>query len=271
MKLIKRSITETTTLLYPPKESEAADLVEQSCLRSLEVIRWLWGPPEPETCRVYVMTSMLGFQYRTATLRQRISLTLLLPFWYLAMRKVWRMAAGLARQLPDRPAIGVKPPWLIAKADTRIGERLFIKEPDMKKKLETAVCHELTHAYFSHIPLPMWLNEGVAMLSVDQYVGRETIRRDSLELLNLGRGAIGATTSLGFAKLNPEEIVCVYARAYWLTRFLRERYPDALRSFLTEQRSVAQYDSELATLLGIPPHLLWLEIDRGLYRYFSGV
>jgi hypothetical protein len=113
-------------------------------------------------------------------------------------------------------------------------------------------------------------HEGVAMLSVDEHFQNENIRRDTLDLLNEGRGAVGASNALGFAKLEPDEIVCVYARGYWLTRFLRERHPDILRSFLTLERTAEEFDAELARLLGVPLHLLWIEVDRGLYRYFSG-
>ena len=270
MKHIERRITDSIRLIYPAPEAEAASLIEASCLRSLETIRWLWGPPEPEDCRVYVMTSMLRFIYCSSGIRVKISLTLFLPFWYRAMRKFWPLTAGLTRQVKDRPIVGVKPPRLLVEADTRIGERLFIKEADMIRKLESTVCHELTHAFFSHLKLPNWLNEGVAMLSVDEHFQHESVRRDTLDLLNEGRGAVGASSALGYAKLKPEEVVCVYARGYWLTRFLRERHPDVLRSFLTQERTAQQFDAELARLLGVPLHLLWIEVDRGLYRYFSG-
>jgi hypothetical protein len=49
-----------------------------------------------------------------------------------------------------------------------MGESIFAKEENPEQILLPIVCHELTHACSSHLDLPTWLNEGLAMVSVDR-------------------------------------------------------------------------------------------------------
>jgi hypothetical protein len=44
-------------LFYPAEEREAAEIIGDACVRSLEVLRNLWGLEMPKDCRVYVMDS----------------------------------------------------------------------------------------------------------------------------------------------------------------------------------------------------------------------
>jgi len=72
---------------------------------------------------------------------------------------------------------------MIEKSDRSIGARLFVEEPDINNKIQHFTCHELVHACSSHLRLPMWLNEGIAMVTVDRFVGEQTVRMDTLDLV----------------------------------------------------------------------------------------
>lgn len=46
---------------------------------------------------------------------------------------------------------------------------------------EAVLAHELTHAYVAHLPIPTWLNEGVAQLCEINLTGRDHTRYDEIK------------------------------------------------------------------------------------------
>jgi hypothetical protein len=46
---------------------------------------------------------------------------------------------------------------------------------------EAVLAHELTHAYVAHLPIPAWLNEGVAQLCEISLTGRDHTRYDEIK------------------------------------------------------------------------------------------
>ena len=51
------------------------------------------------------------------------------------------------------------------------------------RKVQNITCHELTHAFTSHLHLPTWLNEDLAMVMVDKFFEKCTVQYDTLEVL----------------------------------------------------------------------------------------
>ena len=52
-------------------------------------------------------------------------------------------------------------------------------------QVQRIACHELVHAYTAHLKLPAWLHEGLAMLTVDRFFERPTVKRESRDLASL--------------------------------------------------------------------------------------
>ena len=46
---------------------------------------------------------------------------------------------------------------------------------------ESVLVHELTHAYVTHLPIPVWLNEGIAQLCEIAITGRDPARYDEIK------------------------------------------------------------------------------------------
>ena len=59
--------------------------------------------------------------------------------------------------MTDAATTGVKPPRLVQLADRRAGDQIFVKEKDIGEKVQSITCHELAHAFTSHLRLPAWL------------------------------------------------------------------------------------------------------------------
>ena len=102
------------------------------------------------------------------------------PLWYFRQRRIWPYAGGYEQRYGRRLAVGVKPPRLMQEADESVGVRIFVQTADIEEKLERTTCHEMAHAFVGHLALPAWLKEGHAMVTVDRYMSRPTVQRETL-------------------------------------------------------------------------------------------
>ena len=257
------------TLFFDEGERDAVELVRHACEKSIRLIHECWDLATPEDCRVYVMTSWLHFVFHSAPWSWRILLGATIPLWYLRASRLWEYAGGWAQRYGKRRAVGVKPPRLIQVADTSIGERVFLKEEDVGEKVQHVTCHELVHAFAAHLKLPMWLNEGLAMVTVDRYVGKPTVRPETLETLaHSGQGA-GPGRYRKLRIRDQDSMVYHVVRGYWLTRYLAEKDPDLLEAPLLGKIPSAKIEPRIAEALDIPQDHFWEQIDRLLIKQFS--
>jgi hypothetical protein len=266
-----RRLRDRLVLYFPRGEDEAVELLTSACKRSVEVIRDTWGFPEPEHCRVYLMTSWLQFILHSAPWHLRVLWVCLLPLWGFRVRKTWRWAGGWTQRYRRRPAIGVKPPRLIEQADTSIGDLTFYKEPDSTRKMQHITCHEMTHAFSARLKLPMWLNEGIAMLAVDELFGMQTVRSDTLAALGLrsGRGRAAHYRRLG--RMSKADIAYYYTRGYWITRFVRDRYPDLLGEALKQKSTCRALENRIARAFNLTRRQFWRTINDTVVSHFHGM
>jgi hypothetical protein len=249
-------------------ERRAADLIGDASARSARLIHRSWGLDTPKDCRVYVMTSWQGFIVHSAPWYLWPAFVLLMPFWLGRIRQLWRVAGGWAQNYPGRRAVGVKPPRLMATADTSIGIRIFVEGADIEEKVENVACHELTHAFSAHLRLPMWLNEGLAMLTVDRYFDKQTIRSDTLDVIGRWKAGNGPARYRRLRVTSPDAIVYHYARGYWLTRYLAESHPELLTDLLARRLPQRKLERRVATAFGKTPAAFWATIDGVLVDRF---
>jgi hypothetical protein len=255
------------TLLYEREEAEAAAIVEEACLRSLRVIEETWGLAAPADGQIHVMTSWIRFLVVCAPWPWRVFLAVTFPLWAFRTARLWRYAGGWAQRFGGRQAVGIKPPRLMKAADRSIGQLIYIPEEDFTEKVRHVTCHELTHACAAHLKLPSWLNEGLAMLTVDRFFGRPTIRPETLEgLQQTPRRPAHA------ARLNPSDkkaIARYYARGYWIVRMLTEIDQQAMRGLLRARRSRNEVEDRIAAIVALDRKSLWREMDRLVLSHFS--
>ncbi len=257
--------------LYFGTESEpVVGLFEDTCRRAAPIIRDLWGLKNPPACRVYIMTSWMDFLFHSVGWAGKIAFALTLPLLYLRMKRQWPLIAGWTFQFRNRPTIGVKPPALLAQSDTRIGSQIYLKEQDLEKKVKFALCHELTHAFAAALRLPLWLNEGLAMVTVDHFAQSPTIRPETISLLGRTVVNIRPATYRTLMRGNAESIVYNYARSYWIVRFLEDCHPGLIKRLLVKRRSAREIERQVSLALGFPPNQLWMRIDELVTKHFSG-
>ncbi|MBZ9750410.1 hypothetical protein K7W42_05995 [Deinococcus sp. HMF7604] len=114
-------------------------------------------------------------------------------------------------------------------SEVSVGSRLF--QPASKEEQEHwRLCHEITHACTSHLHLPFWLNEGLAMLVTDLYAERQTIQVSTRPV-----SRDEPTPSIDVVQLqnlSEDEWLAIYAQSYWRTRQLFDEHPQLLQQAL---------------------------------------
>ena len=166
------------------------------------------------------------------TLPYLLRTKLLVTLWYPSRRSYnagWQTAAGWAMSDWRRSAICMKK--TIDRSKASAGKRIFLPK-SYAGTLDGIFVHEATHILTQHLGLPLWVNEGIAMLAVELYRGEQTVRPDSLTLLQKNPSGLLTNSYRGFVRNSAEIVATKYAAGYWLTRFLHEQHPDLLAKFL---------------------------------------
>jgi hypothetical protein len=262
-------VSNKTSIYFTPEDKGTSDSLENVCKRSFNIIQSTWGLTEPSECRVYIMTSWLHFMFDTAPWYTRIYLAALFPFWWYRILKSWSYSGGWTIQYGKHIAVGIKPPRLLTGLDIRIGESIYIKEPDVLRKVEHITCHELTHAWSKHLHLPLWLNEGIAMVSVDRYMGYQTVKQESLDLMNRSSLALHGKSYADMNDMKKRDVAALYVRGYWITRFLIDTYPGLLQEILKKKRDYQDLEREIASAMGISRKKFLATIDEKVAAHYK--
>ena len=256
-------------LFFGAEEQDTVMLIRQACEKSMRLIQERWRLDTPKDCRVYIMTSWLGFMFRSAPWPWKVLLAVTLPLWAFRAKKIWPLAGGWEQRFGQRRAVGVKPPRLLRLADRRIGERIFVREENVGEKVQSITCHELTHAFTSHLQLPTWLKEGLAMVMVDRFFEKPTVRSETLEVLERSsdKNSLGGRQKLRVG--DEDALVYLYARGYWLTRYIEETRPGLLKDLLSLRCQHDELEGKIAIAYGKRLGEFWEGIDRELVSHFK--
>ena len=266
---MKSSVISGVTVVADPAEQNTVDLIGGACARAIQLSQEMWGLGAPEDCRIYVMTSWLGFVFQSAPWPWRILLGATMPLWCFRARRTWPYSAAWTQRYGRRVAIGVKPPRLLEQSDRSIGVRMFVEEKDMQVNVQHVTCHELVHACSAHLRLPTWLNEGIATVTVDRFLKRPTIRRETLEFMRGFLPKAAPPTYRELSRMGGEAIAYHGMRAYWLVRYLEEELPGFLRRMFSIHRDPKAIEREMIVEVGMEPGRFWSEIDDVMIDHFE--
>lgn len=287
---MKHVIVDNIKILYNDAGKPSVNLFADACRKSIPVIYETWGLKTPAKCKIYIMTSWLIFlwygyswpkKFCAAVLLLVSSLVLSLVFYrvfplglliaplifYLIIIKLWFKIAGLT--IPNHTTCGIKSPDLVDPAGGKLGRRIRIEYANSDSLVQSAICHELTHAFSIHLNLPVWLNEGIAMYAVDKFTGKATVKTETLEFIENYPHKKQSTSYSNLMSRNEDSIVYTYARAYWLTRYLELNYPGFIRGLLVKRQSKRKIEQQLSLKTGIPVKDFWNQIDNKIVAQFT--
>jgi hypothetical protein len=248
-------------IIYPKKEAKTAELAAEACEEAFRLTRDIWGLKPPKDCRIYVMTSWLGFIINSAPPKWKLSLLPTFPLWMPRIRRTWPYSAAWTQRYGPRIAIGIKPPRLIERSQRKIGSIMLVEEPDPDLNIRNVTCHELIHACSARLILPMWLNEGIALYGTERFSGKPSIRTETLRLIREHSPKEGPPSYSRLSRMRVEQIAYHDSRGYWLVKYLEETSPGFLKSLFDLHRYESELEEKIAEKLGIGKEDLWLKID----------
>lgn len=251
----------TLRIEYEPEDKATAEVMAEAWCAALRAAKESWGLDPPADCRLYVMTTWKKFIFQSAPWPWKVMLAVNYPLWSGRVRRTWPYSAGWTQRYGRRIAIGIKPPRLLETSDKSVGEHMYMEEKDPDAKIRHLTCHELIHAASAHLRLPAWLNEGLAAVSVDRFMGKLTIREDSLDLVERTLPKAAPPSYRALSRMQGETLAYHAVRGYWIVRLLEEVHPGFLRGILGEPRAPREIERLVAERFGVPPGNLWGEID----------
>lgn len=252
-----------------PDDHESAILAGHIAIAATKMLKKHWSLSSPGAVRVYLITDLVKFRLHSAPWPQKIIRTISLPLWRNIARDFWFQAKGVAEPYYSRPAIGIKPPRLLDTTMKTPYGAVMVDEPGLVSTLRNVICHEMTHVYTASRKLPRWLNEGLAVLASELFVGMPLVKPESLALLK-PRGEGRPPESLHWINIrNDTALIYEYVRGYWITRYLEETYPRLLRKIIIRMRSHVRIHKTIADQLSIPYAIFWADIDAVVAKHFS--
>jgi hypothetical protein len=198
------------------------------------------------------------------------ALVLLLIFLYPPFMSIDPQSEGRVHAALGHHAIWDPPPRLVQSGDSSIGDKIFLRDLDVHDRVRSLACHELTHAFTAELRLPAWLKEGVAMVAVDRFFDRPTVKRETLETLERMADRNHSRRDRKLRVRDPEELVYAYVRGYWLVRYLEETRPGFVGELLSRRSTPSLLEARIAASCGKSPEEYWDGINSVLIAYFQG-
>ena len=224
-------------IIYSPEYEQAASAMAGAVVETASILAQRWKLPVPRGCEVHVLTDWEEFLDRTVPRHLRLLFKLTKPLWRARVERTFPLAGGWMMPWRGRPAVGVKPPELLAQSQVGLGDRLFEPVPDLLEKVRHLTSHEFTHACTAHLKLPPWLNEGLAMRTVDHMVGHPTVLEATRALAHSDLATLDSRSYRRVGPGDQDALIRLYATGYWATRQLEEKRPSVLGELLQRRRS----------------------------------
>lgn len=249
----KRIETVGIPIIHSSEHAEVAATMAEAVEKTVSVVARYWNLSIPKGCEVHVLTNFEVFVNQTVPKRLRWLVSLTKPLWRRRAERAFMLSGGWMIPWRGCPSVGVKPPELLAQSKLKLGERLFVRVPNLWEKIQHLTCHELVHACTAHLRLPFWLNEGIAMRAVDHMVGYPTVLKETRSIIQFDESFL---SSRSYRRLKPSDydiLIQLYATGYWVTRQLEEKNPSILVDLLKRKRSVREVTRIIGSALRFSP------------------
>lgn len=220
----KMKIVDNVKIYFKVTEMDTFEIINSTVHQVAELVKDEWNLSIPDNSRIYVMDSWLKFLFQSAPIYYWPLIGLNLPFAFPMMKKSWKSVGGWAKRYGNRHVIGIKDKTLINIEGSELGKKIFIPETTIQDKMKHIITHELTHVCLSNYKKPVWFNEGMAMLAVDKMFHKQTVRKDTLDLLS--------TYNMDTMK---KSLLSNYIVGYWFVKYLDEKEPETLKRILSKQ------------------------------------
>jgi hypothetical protein len=227
--------------------SEKLPLMEQ-------LIAHEWNVDISVSYRFYIMDSTYQIILHPSSFLKKVLLILTFPVWYKKAKKTWMASAGWSMNNLGVKILGIKSIDEMKKSVAQNKRKIYTSlYDDFYQRAECTACHEMTHAYTSHYHLPFWLNEGIAQYTVDQYMNKPTISKETIFHLSSGN--------------EDQDLNHLYREflfGYWVVRYMEEKNKGVLRKILNSK----DVNNRIIELLSLSDQNPREEVLRMIKEYF---
>lgn len=255
-------------LYFESAEQQAADLITGAVERTAGLIQEYLELPVPFGLRVYVMTSWMNFVFHASPWGWKTLNALTFPVLYPRAQRVWKISNGWSLPYKRRPAVGIKPPRLHLLGDRKRYENFFMIEKNIDDDVMHTTCHELVHAFTTHLRLPGWLNEGLAVRMTDHFAGNPMIKDASLQIMKESIKKPELSNYRSLSTQDMDTLRYIYIRSYWIVRFIDETRPDLLKRLFGSSKPATDYEAEIASGIGLTKQSFWNEVDQTITSHY---
>lgn len=245
-----------THVTEPSRDTES--LLSEACCRAVDFLQSTWQFAIPQ-CHVYVTPrwQTIYLEHPPIIWKTAYKLGLsILKNRRERLEALWQRSAGWFQRFGKLHFIAIKP--LAYFQTINLQQSPLYKPMNAKQKFSNTLVHELIHTFTAHLKLPLWLNEGVALLAAEQALGYGGLRETTLELLHTPRKTI---SYFKLPNLAGEDFFYHYAKGYWLTRYLEEY--GGLEPLLKKRHAYSTINKHIQKLFKSQP------TDKVLYNHFK--
>jgi len=206
-----------------------------------------WGIQQQRKYSIFIADDWHVALHNLPLLRLRLKLS---PNLHKGYNDMWSRVRAWALHSTFRSNICIKENFDAEDKKDNPGRIIYDLSTDIYSS-EIVFCHELTHICTQHLRLPHWLEEGIAMLTVDKYFNLQTVSLSTLELLKQHPQHMLTSKIKWLEKPSATVIACQYAAGYWLSRYLHELHPDSFKYLLAKPRKEQEIKKHLTEVCGL--------------------
>jgi hypothetical protein len=224
-------------IIYAAEHRVTATAIAEAIEKTVSVVSDHWKLSVPKGCEVHVLTDWEEFINQTVPRHLRLLVNLTKPLWRKRAERAFMLAGGWLLPWRGRPSVGVKPPELLIRSKSELGKRLFVAVSDPLEKIRHLACHEFTHACTAHLRLPPWLNEGIAMRTVDHMVEYTTVLEETQNTVQFDLSVLNRKSYRRIKSSDYDSLIQLYATGYWVIRKLEKENPSIIDELLKRRCS----------------------------------
>ena len=115
----------------------------------------------------------------------------------------------------------------------------------------------------------MWLNEGLAMVTVDKFEGKPTVKQETLAFLKPASENIDPGRYRKLSTSKREALIYHFVRGYWITRYIADMQPGLLQNSLKNRQKKISLENSIAEAFQKNRETFWKQIDDILTSHFK--
>ena len=272
--MAKSTAVERLEIYYDETEKGIVGVIEKAYSRTSEVVKECWGVDYKDMIPFYVSKQCPeikgvfdGMRWYNC-LKYFYNLLFVVPVSIISFLRILMLSSAVVLEDRDcKPLVWMKP-WDMIESDQVVFTATFFDGDftERENNIEYITCHEIVHVNLKYLKLPQWLNEGLAMVTVDSYFGRNIIKESTINTLQ----ALFLKKAAMKRKRGSETFIySEYIPWYWITRFLIEEYPELIEDFIRNKQSDKNIEKKIADRLGIRRKVFWQELGELVHFHYN--